>query len=44
MTDLATFEKVTMWPLVILMVLIGLYPSLIVRLLNEVSITIMSNF
>ncbi len=44
LTDLATFEKVTMWPLVILMVLIGLYPSLIVRLLNAVSTTIFSNF
>jgi NADH-quinone oxidoreductase subunit M len=44
LTDLETFEKVTMWPLVILMVLIGLYPSLIVRLLNAVSTTIISNF
>jgi len=44
LTDMATFEKVTMWPLVILMVLIGLYPSLIVRLLNAVSTTIFSNF
>ena len=44
LTDLATFEKVTMWPLVILMVLVGLYPSLIVRLLNAVSTTIFSNF
>ena len=43
-TDLATFEKVTMWPLVILMVLIGLYPSLITRLLNAVSTTMFSNF
>jgi NADH-quinone oxidoreductase subunit M len=43
-TDLATFEKVTMWPLVILMVLIGLYPSLIVRLLNAVSTALISNF
>jgi NADH-quinone oxidoreductase subunit M len=42
--DLETFEKVTMWPLVILMVLIGLYPSLIVRLLNAVSTTLFSNF
>jgi NADH-quinone oxidoreductase subunit M len=42
--DLETFEKVTMWPLVILMVLIGLYPSLIVRLLNAVSTTLLSNF
>ena len=44
LTDLATFEKVTMWPLVILMVLIGLYPSLITRLLNAVSTTMFSNF
>jgi NADH-quinone oxidoreductase subunit M len=44
LTDLETFEKVTMWPLVILMVLIGLYPSVIVRLLNAVSTTMFSNF
>jgi NADH-quinone oxidoreductase subunit M len=44
LTDMAAFEKVTMWPLVILMVLIGLYPSLIVRLLNAVSTTIINNF
>jgi NADH:ubiquinone oxidoreductase subunit 4 (subunit M) len=44
LTDMATFEKVTMWPLVILMVLIGLYPSVIVRLLNAVSTTLFSNF
>jgi NADH-quinone oxidoreductase subunit M len=44
LTDMTIFEKVTMWPLVILMVLIGLYPSLIVRLLNEVSTTLFSNF
>lgn len=42
--DLATFEKVTMWPLVILMVLIGLYPSLIVRLLNAVSTALIGKF
>jgi len=43
-TDMATFEKVTMWPLVILMVLVGLYPSLITRLLNAVSTALISNF
>ncbi len=43
-TDMMTFEKVTMWPLVILMVLIGLYPSLITRLLNAVSTAIFNNF
>jgi NADH-quinone oxidoreductase subunit M len=42
--DLETFEKVTMWPLVILMVLVGLYPSLIVRLLNAVSTVMINNF
>jgi len=44
LTDMATFEKVTMWPLVILMVLVGLYPSIIVRLLNAVSTVLLSNF
>ncbi len=43
-TDMMTFEKVTMWPLVILMVLVGLYPSLITRLLNAVSTAIFNNF
>ncbi len=43
LTDLATFEKITMWPLVILMVLIGFYPSLIVRLLNGVSTALVNN-
>jgi NADH-quinone oxidoreductase subunit M len=43
-TDLATFEKVTMWPLVILMVLIGLYPSIVTRLLNAVSTVIVTGF
>jgi NADH-quinone oxidoreductase subunit M len=44
LTDLATFEKITMWPLVILMVLVGFYPSLIVRLLNGVSTALVNNF
>jgi NADH-quinone oxidoreductase subunit M len=44
LTDMQTFEKVTMWPLVILMVLIGLYPSLVVRLLNGVSTALFSSF
>jgi NADH-quinone oxidoreductase subunit M len=34
LTDMALFEKVTMWPLVIIMVLVGLYPTVIVALLN----------
>ncbi|MEA2009031.1 MAG: NADH-quinone oxidoreductase subunit M [Chloroflexota bacterium] len=42
--DLALFEKVTMWPLIILMVLIGFYPSVVVALLNGVSTALFSNF
>jgi NADH-quinone oxidoreductase subunit M len=34
LTDMALFEKVTMWPLVIIMVLVGLYPTIVVALLN----------
>jgi NADH:ubiquinone oxidoreductase subunit 4 (subunit M) len=44
LTDMQAFEKVTMWPLVILMVLIGLYPSVVVRLLNAVSTAMFANF
>jgi NADH-quinone oxidoreductase subunit M len=32
--DMATFEKVTMWPLVLFMFAIGVYPAFIVNLLN----------
>jgi len=42
--DLALFEKITMWPLIILMVLIGFYPSAVVALLNGVSTALFSNF
>jgi NADH:ubiquinone oxidoreductase subunit 4 (subunit M) len=31
------FEKVTMWPLVIVMVLVGFYPTVVVALLNGAS-------
>jgi NADH-quinone oxidoreductase subunit M len=34
LTDMELFEKVTMWPLVIVMVLVGLYPTAVVALLN----------
>lgn len=44
LTDLATFEKVTMWPLIILMVLVGLYPSVVVNLLNGFSTALFGNF
>ena len=32
--DMFTFEKVTMWPLVFFMILIGLYPPVIINLIN----------
>lgn len=44
LTDLAAFEKVTMWPLIILMVLVGLYPSVVVNLLNGFSTALFGNF
>jgi NADH-quinone oxidoreductase subunit M len=34
LTDMTWWEKVTMWPLVIIMVLVGFYPTIIVALLN----------
>lgn len=42
LTDMTTFEKITMWPLVILMVLVGLYPTVVVSLLNGVSTVLLS--
>jgi NADH-quinone oxidoreductase subunit M len=44
LTDMLTFEKVTMWPLVILMVLVGLYPTIIVALFNGFSTALFSSF
>jgi NADH-quinone oxidoreductase subunit M len=44
LTDLTTFEKVTMWPLVIIMVLVGLYPSVVVDLLNGFSTALFGSF
>jgi NADH-quinone oxidoreductase subunit M len=37
LTDMELFEKVTMWPLVLVMVLVGFYPTVIVALLNGAS-------
>jgi len=34
LSDMTWWEKVTMWPLVIVMVLVGVFPSVIVALLN----------
>ncbi|HIC90246.1 MAG TPA: NADH-quinone oxidoreductase subunit M, partial [Anaerolineae bacterium] len=37
LTDMDIFEKVTMWPLVAFMVVLGVYPPLIVNFLNQAS-------
>jgi NADH-quinone oxidoreductase subunit M len=37
------WEKVTMWPLVIIMILVGLHPSIIVALLNGAATALLGN-
>ena len=37
-TDMAIFEKITLWPLVILMVVLGVYPTWLVSLFNVSSV------
>ena len=37
-TDMAVFEKITLWPLVILMVVLGVYPTWLVSLFNVSSV------
>jgi NADH:ubiquinone oxidoreductase subunit 4 (subunit M) len=37
------WEKVTMWPLVIIMILGGLHPSIIVALLNGAATALLGN-
>jgi len=41
-TDMARFEKVTLWPLVFLMVLFGIFPSLVLVYFNYFSVNILS--
>ena len=41
LTDMELFEKVTMWPLVLVMVLVGFYPTVVVALLNGASIALL---
>ena len=36
LTDMAAFEKVTMWPLIIFMVVVGVYPTPLVNFFNDV--------
>ncbi len=43
-TDLAFFEKVTLWPLVALMVFFGVYPAPILNFFNTTFVALMSAF
>jgi NADH-quinone oxidoreductase subunit M len=42
LTDMETYEKITLWPLVIFMVLFGLYPPLIVDTINAAMTRLLS--
>ena len=42
-TDMAFFEKVTLWPLVILMIFLGLWPTPLLMYFNEAASNILSN-
>ncbi|MCR4407178.1 MAG: NADH-quinone oxidoreductase subunit M [Anaerolineae bacterium] len=42
--DMTWWEKGTMWPLVVIMVLVGLYPSIIVALLNGAMTALLESF
>lgn len=41
-TDMAAFEKVTLWPLVILMFVIGIYPTLILNYFNGQAVALLT--
>jgi len=40
--DMERYEKVTLWPLIILMVLIGLYPTPLVNFFNQAAVEILN--
>jgi NADH-quinone oxidoreductase subunit M len=40
-TDMARFEKVTLWPLVILMFVLGVYPTLILNFFNSSAVALL---
>ncbi|RUA15741.1 MAG: NADH-quinone oxidoreductase subunit M, partial [Clostridia bacterium] len=42
-TDMAFFEKVTLWPLVVLMIILGLWPTPLLMYFNEAASNILSN-
>ena len=41
-TDMAFFEKVTLWPLVFLMILFGIFPSIVLNFFNQASVSILA--
>ena len=41
-TDMARFEKITLWPLVFLMILLGIFPTLVLTFFNHYSVDILS--
>ncbi len=44
LSDMTWWEKVTMWPLVMVMVLVGVFPSVIVTLLNGATTALLEGF
>ncbi|NLE77403.1 MAG: NADH-quinone oxidoreductase subunit M, partial [Chloroflexi bacterium] len=42
LTDMAPFEKITLWPLVFFMVLFGIWPAPILNLLNSATSAIIA--
>ncbi len=42
-TDMARFEKVTLWPLVALMIILGIFPTLVLIYFNGASVTLLNS-
>lgn len=42
-TDMARFEKVTLWPLVALMIILGIFPTLVLVYFNGASVTLLNS-
>ncbi len=39
-TDMATFEKITLWPLIALMFIIGVYPTIVLNYFNQFAMSL----
>lgn len=44
LTDMALYEKITLWPLILFMVLFGIYPTPILQLFNTATTALMGRF